>query len=162
MSIIFHRWLHSILQVPDNISQIRRAGWGGGGGGGGYKVVATFNHVGGSFDLFMAIAKMSEWSHISHLGLCAARGAHFMCHYEIWPAVASNPFSFPNSFAGGKHYQKITIPIFWLVEHIALPGNFPYNSLFCRYVFPFLLFRLFLLQYVFCFSQGNSYVLELL
>ena len=44
--------------------------------------------------------------------------ARFMCHHELWPTSVSHPFSFLNSslgLAGGKHYQKITIPIFRLV-----------------------------------------------
>ena len=48
-----------------------------------------------------------------NLGLYAVCWAHFMCHDELWPTW--HPFSFLNNslgFAGGKHYQKITIPIF--------------------------------------------------
>ena len=51
----------------------------------------------------------------SNLGLCAASCAHCMCHHKLWPASVSHPFSSLNSslgFAGEKHYQKITIPIF--------------------------------------------------
>ena len=29
----------------------------------------------------------------SNLGLCATCWAHFMCHQELWPALASHPFS---------------------------------------------------------------------
>ena len=50
-----------------------------------------------------------------NLGLYAACWAHFMCHHELWPTSVSHPFSFLNSalgLAGGKYYQKITIPIF--------------------------------------------------
>ena len=36
--------------------------------------------------------------------------AHFMCHHELWPTSAS-PFSLALALAGGKHYQKIAIPI---------------------------------------------------
>ena len=50
----------------------------------------------------------------------------------------SHLFSSPNSslgFAGGKGYQKITIPIFWLVLHFFFcPGSFPY-IIFYRYRF---------------------------
>ena len=74
----------------------------------------------------------------SNMGLCAACWTHFMCHNELWPTSLSHPFSFLNSclggLAGGKHYQKITIPIFWLVlQNFAIPGCFPY-ILFCRYL----------------------------
>ena len=66
----------------------------------------------------------------SNLELCAACWAHFMCHLELWPTSASHPFSSLNislSFAGGKHYQKITIPIFRLVlQNFAVPWCFPY------------------------------------
>ena len=54
----------------------------------------------------------------SNLGLCAACWAHFMCHHELWPTSVSQPFSFLNSslgLAGGKYYQKITIPVLRLV-----------------------------------------------
>ena len=38
-------------------------------------------------------------------------------------------------FAGGKHYQEITIPIFRLVlQNFDIPGCFPY-ILFYRYLF---------------------------
>ena len=41
-------------------------------------------------------------------------------------------------FAGGKHCQKITIPIFRLVlQNFAIPGYFPY-ILFYRYPFSLL------------------------
>ena len=42
----------------------------------------------------------------------------FMCHHELWPTSVSHPFSSFNSpvgLAGGKYYQKITIPIFEFV-----------------------------------------------
>ena len=61
-----------------------------------------------------------------------------MCHDELWPTSVSHPFSSLNSslgFAGGKHYQKITIPIFRLfLQNFAIPGYFPY-ILFYRYLF---------------------------
>ena len=77
------------------------------GGGGFSKVVVTFSHVGGSFNLLWALPGLSN------LGLCAACWAHFICHHELWPTSPSHPFSFLNSslgLAGGKHYQKMTIP----------------------------------------------------
>ena len=64
-----------------------------------------------------------------------------MCHHELWPTSVSHPFSFLNSslgLAGGKYYQKITIPIFRLVHrNFAIPGYFPY-ILFYHYLFSLL------------------------
>ena len=61
-----------------------------------------------------------------------------MCHHELWPTPVNHPSSSLNSslgFAGGKHYQKITIPIFRLVlQNFAIPGCLPY-ILFYRYLF---------------------------
>ena len=104
--------------------------------------VATFNHVGGSFNLSMA-ATGDVWNNLifSNLGLCAACWAHFMCHHELWPTSVSHPFSFLNSclgLAGEKLYQKITIPIFILVlQNFAIPGYFPYILFYC-YLFSLL------------------------
>ena len=55
--------------------------------GGFFKVGATFNHVGGSFNLFMATTG-SVWiiPSFSNLGLCAVCWAHFMCHHKLWPS----------------------------------------------------------------------------
>ena len=102
----------------------------------------TFNRVGGSFNLFMATTGGYLNNLIfSNLGLCAACWAHFMCHHELWPTSVSHPFSSLNSslgFAGGKHYQKITIPIFRLVlQNFAIPGCYPY-ILFYYYLFSLL------------------------
>ena len=67
--------------------------------------------------------------------LCAACCAHVMCHHELWPTSVSQPFSFLNSslgLAGGKHYQKITNPIFRLIlQNFAIPGYFPYILFYC-------------------------------
>ena len=60
------------------------------------------------------------------LVLCAACWRHFMCHHKLWPTSVSHPFSFLNNFlslAWGKHYLKITIPIYRLVlQNFAIPG----------------------------------------
>ena len=75
----------------------------------------------------------------SNLGLCAACWAHFLCHDELWPTSVSHPFFSLNSslsFAGGKHYQKNTIPRL-VLQNVAIPGCFSY-SLFCRYLFSLL------------------------
>ena len=103
--ILFYSYIFSLLSWV--------GGWGGGGWGGGLglgfsKVVVTFSHVGGSFNLLWALPGLSN------LGLCAACWAHFICHHDMWPTSPSHPFSFLNSslgLAGGKHYQKMTIPI---------------------------------------------------
>ena len=63
-----------------------------------------------------------------------------MCHHELLPTSVSHPFSLNSSldFAGGKHYQKITIPIFRLVlQNFAIPDYFP-SILFCHYLFSLL------------------------
>ena len=64
-----------------------------------------------------------------------------MCHHELWPTSVSHPFSSLNSslgFAGGKHYEKITIPIFRLVlQNFAILGCFPYIIFY-----PFFLFSI--------------------
>ena len=82
----------------------------------------------------------SDWGCLN-LGLCAAGWAHFMCHHKLWPTSASRPFSFLNSSLGlaeGKHYQKITIPIFRLVlQNFAIPSYFP-SILFYCYLFSLL------------------------
>ena len=83
-------------------------------------VVATFNHVGRSLNLFMAITRdvyiipsFRIWDyvlHVEHVSCVIANCGQHQC--------MSHPFSSVNSslgFAGGKHYQKITIPIFRLV-----------------------------------------------
>ena len=71
------------------------------------------------------------------LGLCTACSAYFMCHPELWPTSLSHPFSSLNcslGFAGGKHYQKITIFIFRVVfQNFAISGCFPY-VIFYRYL----------------------------
>ena len=60
-----------------------------------------------------------------------------MCHDELWPTSVSHPCSFLNSslgLAGGKHYQKITIPVFKVVlQNFAIPCYFPY-ILFYGYI----------------------------
>ena len=102
-----------------------------GGGGGFSKVVATFSHVGRSFKLFTAttgdvwiIPSFQIWD-------CVTCWARFMCHHQLWPTSLSHPFSSLNSalgFAGGKHFQKITIPIYRLVpQNFAFPGCYPYR-----------------------------------
>ena len=76
------------------------------------KVVVTFNHVGGSFNLSVPPPGCLNNSIFLNLGLCAACWAHFICHHELWTTSVSHPFSSLDSIlglAGGKHYQKITM-----------------------------------------------------
>ena len=128
-----------------------------GGVGGVSKVVATFSHVGGSFILFMAMGCLNN-PIFSNLGLCAACWTCFMSHHQLWPTSVIHPCSSLNSslgFAGGKHYQKITIPIFRLVlQNVAIPCCFPY----CRYLFSLLSSGLFVIAVCGSISvQGTSY-----
>ena len=100
---------YSVLSISQGRVSLKNCGWVGGFS----KVVAIFNHVGGSFNL--------SWPHrvclnnpiFSTLGLCAACWAHFMCHHGLWPTSVSHPFSFLNSslgLTGGKYYQKNRCP----------------------------------------------------
>ena len=62
---------------------------------------------------------------------------HSMCHHELWLTSVSHPFSTLNNslgFAGGKHYQEITIPILRIVlQNLAIPCCF-LNILFYCYL----------------------------
>ena len=111
------------------VAQLRKCGWGLGGFS---RVVATFNHVGRSFDLFYG----HHWACLnnptfSNLGLCAVCWAHFICHHELWPTSVGHPFSFLNSFwglTGGKHHQKITLAIFrFVLQNLLFPVTFLYS-----------------------------------
>ena len=97
----------------------------------------------------------------ANLGLCAACWARFMCHHELWPTSVSHPFSSLNislGFAGGKHYQKITIPFYRLaLQNCVISGYFPYNILFYLLAF----FRLVCCCNVWLYlSDGSSEALE--
>ena len=76
-----------------------------------------------------------------------------MCHHELWPSSVSYPFSSLHislGFAIGKHYQKITIPIFRLVlQNFTIPGCFLY-IISCCYLFSLLSFGWSLLWSVDC------------
>ena len=119
----------NILSVSPNILV--------GGGWGFSKVVPTFSHVGGSFNIFIATNLGCVKNPIlSNFGLYAACWAHFMCHHKL--SLVIHPFSFPNNsslgLAGGKHYQKIDIPIFRLVlQNFAIPGYLT-SIIFYRYL----------------------------
>ena len=89
--------------------------------GGFSKVVATFSHVIGSFNLFMAttrddwiIPSFWIWVYVLHVGHISCVITN--CGQHQWVTV-SHPFSSLNSslgFAGGKRYHKITISVFRL------------------------------------------------
>ena len=88
-----------------------------------YEVVATFNHFGGSFNLFKYHLRGCLINYFfSNLGLCATCWARFMCHHESWPtsvilllSVALN--AFPEEIFPEIHYH-----IFRLVlQNFALP-----------------------------------------
>ena len=95
----------------------------------------------------------------SNLWLCAAFRARFMCHHELWPTSVSHTFSSLNSslgFAGGKHYQKITIPSFDLFFKISLFHVAFLIFFSIAIIYPYFLQVGLLLQYVALFSQGTS------
>ena len=110
-----------------------------------FKMVFTFNHEGGSFNLFITNTA-DVWVIPSFWGvMCCMLSMVFMCHYEKWPTWVSHHFSSLDSslgLAGGKHYHEIDITIFRLVlQNFALPGGFPY-ILICHYFFIFTFFWL--------------------
>ena len=123
------------------------------------KVVVTFNHVGGSFPYHYQGCLNNPI--FLNLGLCASCWAHFMCHHELWTTSTSHPFTSLNSslgLAGGKHYQKITIPMFrFVLQNFAIPGCFPYWYIpFYSYLFFLLSSGWFvILQYVALFQSGS-------
>ena len=128
--IKFFNSLHKVvtLYIP-NTFQSREGGFS--------KVVATFNHGGESFIFSSHHRECLNNPIVLNLGLCAACWTHFMCHHELGPTSVSHPFSILNNslcLAGGKHYQKITIPVFRVdLQNFAVSGYFPY-ILFCRYI----------------------------
>ena len=113
---------------------------------------------GGSFNLYGNHQGCLNNPIFSNLGLFAACWAHFMRHHELWPTSVSHPFSSLSSslgFAGGKHYKKITIPIFRLVlQNFAIPGCFPYILVY-RYLLSLLFSLWFVIVVWLYFSPGN-------
>ena len=91
------------------------------------------------------------WGYVLHI-------EHISCHHESWPTSVSHPFPSLNSslgFTGGKHYQKVTIPIFRLVlQNFVHPGCFSYILFYC-YSFSYFLLVGLLLQFVALFQSGN-------
>ena len=88
-----------------------------------------------------------------------------MCHHELWPISVSHPFCSLNSslgFAAGKHYQKITIPIFRLVlQNFAIPGCFSYILSVVIFSPYFLLVGLLLRLWLY-FCQGTGYIFRII
>ena len=97
--------------------------------------------VGGSLNLFMAttggvwmISSFQIWDYVLHV-------EHFSCvitdcgqHQWVIPSLLNSSLG----FAGGKHLQEITIPIFRHVfKNFAIPDWFPY-ILFHHYLFSLL------------------------
>ena len=74
------------------------------------------------------------WDYVLHV-------EQISCAITNWPTSVSQPFSSLNSslgFAGGKHHQKIIIPIFRLIfQNFAIPGCFPHIIFYC-YIFSLL------------------------
>ena len=108
--------------------------------GGFSKEVATFNHVGGSFSPFMATTgdvlittSFRIWDHVLHVVHISCLIPNCSQHQWVIPSLNSSL-----GFAGGKHCQKITLPIFRRVpQNFAIPGYFPY-ILFYRHLFSLL------------------------
>ena len=101
-----------------------------------FLVMATFNHVGGSFHLVKC-----------HQQRCAACWAHFRCHYELWPISECNPSPFSMALL-----EENTTHIF--SQNYASSGCIPYilcYSIISHYV---LLVGL-LLQYGALFQSEN-------
>ena len=91
------------------------------------KMVITFNHVGGSFNLFMCQHQGCPifliWSYVLHI-------LHISCVIKNCGQHQQVSFSSLNNsldLAEGKHNQKIPIPIFRLVlQNFPPAGCFPY------------------------------------
>ena len=100
-------------------------------------LVETFICSGGSYIQFkchhqgcLNNAIFSIWQYVQHPG--AACWVYSMCHHKLWPTSVSYPFSYLYSslgLAGGKHYWKITIPIF----RLGIPNFSPLDllSVYC-------------------------------
>ena len=119
------------------------------GAGGFSNVMATLNHVGGSFNLFMATTL--------NLGFCAVCWAHFVFHYKLWPTSVSHPSSVLNSslgLAGRNHYQKTTILVFRVVLQ-----KFCYSRLLSLYSFLSLYSLLIVFRFV-CYCSTVMSLLE--
>ena len=106
--------------------------------GGFSKLKITFNHIGGSFNLFMATIG-DVWIIPSFWIL------DYVLHVKYVSCVITNCGNISESslllnsslgFAWGKHYQKITIPkVFrFVLQNFAIPRSFPY-VIFYRYLF---------------------------
>ena len=121
------------------------------------KVVVTFNHLDGSFNLFKyntedvwIIPSCRIWVYVLHVEHIS------WWQDQLWPTSVSHPFPYHSSLglAGGKHYQKVTIPIFrHVLQNVAHPGCM--GSMCQRLIAifsPYLLLVGLLLQYVALFQ----------
>ena len=124
---IYFAIVRPAAQVVEILSHENGRGWGL------FKVVVTFNHEGGSFHLSVTPAGCLNNPIFSNLSLCAACWTRFTCHHKPLSSLNSSL-----TLAGGKHFQKITIPVFRLVlQNSAIPGWFLY-ILFFRFLFHWL------------------------
>ena len=92
------------------------------------KVVATFNHVGGSFKSFQVppttrhvwiIPFFQIWGYVLHVSCVIT---NYCKHQWLTPSRLNSSLG----LTGWKHNRKIIIPIFRLVlQNVALPGWFP-------------------------------------
>ena len=93
------------------------------GGGVLSKVVATFNHMGRSFYLFMATTGDVWIIHLLNLGYMHV-SSRIVDNISELSLLFSQQLLRPYWW---KHYHKIIIPIFGLVlQNFAFPGYFPY------------------------------------
>ena len=127
--------------------------------GGFSKVVATFNHVVGFFNLFMAAtgdvwitSSFRIWDYVLHVEhvSCVIKN----CGQHHW--VIPSPLNSSLGLTGGKHYQKITIPILDLFLKI-LPFKGTFLIFFSVAIFSPYFFRLVCYHGMWLyFSDGSS------
>ena len=121
-----------------------------------FSKVVIFNHVGGSFNLFMAttgdvwiIPSFRIWDHVLHVEHVSCVITN--CGQHWW--VILSPLNNCLGFAGGKHYQKINIAIFrFVLLNFTIPDYFPYILSIAVFSSYFLLVGL-ILQYVALFQS---------
>ena len=96
------------------------------------KVVATFSHMDGSFNLFMAttgdvwlMPSFLIWDYVLHVEHVSCVITNCVQHQWVIPSFSSLNSSL--GFAGRKHYQEITVPTLRLVlQNFATPSCFTY------------------------------------
>ena len=115
------------------------------------KVLATFNHVGGSPNHLMATTGC-VWI------IPSFRISGYVLYVEHSSCVITNCDQHLKSswgLTGGKHYQKMTIASFrFVLQKFIIPGYFPY-ILFYSCLFPYFLLVGSLLQYVALFQSSE-------